>query len=350
MTVCKGPAKENVTNISPASLQRRTGYSTAMIYQACLMLLELLAIQMNGDFIDSSSRSLKAVLLHNGNKYPSLPLAHSVHLKEDYSSVKLLLETFNYNKYGWEVIGEFKMVVFLMGLHGGFTKNPCFLCLWDSRNRAAHYQRKHWPPRTDTAVGAHNVKHEPLVNPQKILFPPLYIKLGLMKQFVTALDKESAAFRYLQDFFPKLSEAKVKAGIFNGPLVRKIMEYSEFLQKLTEKEKKAWECVIAVVQGFLGNNKADNYMELVEALVKNYGEMGCRMSLKVHILDAHLDNKENMGAYSEEQGERFHQDIMNFEQRYQGSLNENMMGDYIWGLIRESDFLYSRKSRKTVHF
>ena len=33
-------------------------------------------------FIDSSSKNLKAVLLHNGNKYPSLPLAHSVHLKE----------------------------------------------------------------------------------------------------------------------------------------------------------------------------------------------------------------------------------------------------------------------------
>lgn len=29
-------------------------------------------------FIDSSIRSLQAVLLHNGNKFPSLPLAHSV--------------------------------------------------------------------------------------------------------------------------------------------------------------------------------------------------------------------------------------------------------------------------------
>ena len=52
------------------------------------------------------------------------------------------------------------------------------------------------------------------------------------------------------------------------------------------------------------------------------------MSLKVHILDSHLDKfKENMGAYSEEQGERFHQDILDFERRYQGQYNENMMGD-----------------------
>jgi hypothetical protein len=38
-----------------------------------------------------------------------------------------------------------------------------------------------------------------------------------MKQFGTTLDKESAAFEYLRDFFPKLSEAKFKAGDFVGP-------------------------------------------------------------------------------------------------------------------------------------
>ena len=43
-------------------------------------------------FIDSSKRSLKGVLLHNGNKYPSIPIAHSVHLKESYDNMELLLE------------------------------------------------------------------------------------------------------------------------------------------------------------------------------------------------------------------------------------------------------------------
>ena len=75
------------------------------------------------------------------------------------------------------------------------------------------------------------------------------------------------------------------------------------------------------------------------------------MSMKIHMLDAHLDEfKENLGAYSDEQGERFHQDIKDFESRYQGQYNENMMGDYIWGWIRESDLEYRRKSRKTGHF
>ena len=45
--------------------------------------------------------------------------------------------------------------------------------------------------------------------------------------------------------------------------------------------------------------------------------MGCRMSMKVHMLDAHLDEfKENLGAYSEEHGKRFHQNIKDFESRY----------------------------------
>ncbi len=82
-----------------------------------------------------------------------------------------LLETLNYNKCGWEVIGDFKMVAFLMRLQGGFTKNPCFIlfffffCLWASRDKATNFQKKYWPPRTYTTVAAQNIKHEPSVNP-----------------------------------------------------------------------------------------------------------------------------------------------------------------------------------------
>ena len=43
-----------------------------------------------------------------------------------------------------------------------------------------------------------------------------------------------------------------------------------------------------------------------------------------------------------------HQDILNFERRYQGRYNENMMGDYIWGLIRASDLQYNSKSQKLL--
>ena len=83
-------------------------------------------------FIDSSCKSLRDVLLHNCNKLPSKPLAHSAHLKEKYSNVNLLIETFKYDQYGWEVIGDFKMIAVLTGLQGGFIKFQCYLCLYIS--------------------------------------------------------------------------------------------------------------------------------------------------------------------------------------------------------------------------
>ena len=49
---------------------------------------------------------------------------------------------------------------------------------------------------------------------------------------------------------------------------------------------------------------------------------------------------ENMGAYSEELGERFLQDrlaILDLERRYPGQYNKHIMVDYVWRLIHESD-------------
>ena len=88
-------------------------------------------------------------------------------------------------------------------------------------------------------MGKGNVKWEPLIEPHKVLMPLLHIKLGLIKQFVTALDKESAVFKYLQDRFPKLSEVKVKDGIFIGPQIKNIIECYEFANLLDRTEKRA---------------------------------------------------------------------------------------------------------------
>jgi hypothetical protein len=49
-------------------------------------------------FVDSSTLSLKAVLLHNGNRLPSIPLAHAVHMKETYVNLKQLLHYIDYNR------------------------------------------------------------------------------------------------------------------------------------------------------------------------------------------------------------------------------------------------------------
>src|SRR5215469_13374988 len=48
-------------------------------------------------FIDSSKRSLKCVLLHNGNKYGSVPVGHFIKLKEEYKTIKIVLARLQYN-------------------------------------------------------------------------------------------------------------------------------------------------------------------------------------------------------------------------------------------------------------
>ncbi len=48
-------------------------------------------------FIDASKRSLKAVLLNNGNHLSSLPIAHSVIMKETYDNLHVLLDAINKN-------------------------------------------------------------------------------------------------------------------------------------------------------------------------------------------------------------------------------------------------------------
>ena len=302
-------------------------------------------------FIDSSCYSLKACLLHNGNKHPSIPIGHSVTLKENYNNVKTLLENVNYNKYQWNLCGDFKMIGMLLGLLSGFTKYPCFLCLWDSRDVRQHYVKKEWPTRNNEEIGFFNVKYETLVSKYKILLPPLHIKLGLIKQFVKALDKDGVTFIKLQSMFPKLSNAKIREGIFVGPQIKKMLACVDLESTMNSIEKRAWVAFRHVVTGFLGNYRAPNYGDIAAELISSYQVMGCRMSTKVHYLHSHLDFfRENLGAVSEEHGERFHQDIQLMERRYQGRWDAAMMGDYIWGLVREDKSHHRRKIRSKKHF
>ena len=140
-------------------------------------------------FLDSFKRSLKAVLLHIGNIKPSVSIAHSVHLKESYESIEILLDAIQYNEYKWYLCGDLKIIGILMGMQGGFTKHCCFLCLWDSRATAEHYVRKDWPSRIAYIPGNTNIKEVPLVDSKIVLTPPLHTKLSLIKNFVKQLGK-----------------------------------------------------------------------------------------------------------------------------------------------------------------
>ena len=99
-----------------------------------------------------------------------------------------------------------------------------------------------------------------------------------------------------------MSEAKIKAEVFVGSQVRRLIESDRFPEKLSEVELAAWASFVSLV----GNQKAEDYSEIVGELVDTYRRMCCRMSLKLQVLHAHLDVfKENMGGYSEEQVKDF---------------------------------------------
>lgn len=72
-------------------------------------------------------------------------------------------------------------------------------------------------------------------------------------------------------------------------------------------ETKAWKCFVAVIQHFFVNKRSDNYKVLVKKMISAFGAMGAHMSLKIHLLDDHLDFfLSNLGDFSDEHGERFH--------------------------------------------
>ena len=298
-------------------------------------------------FIDSSKRSLKCVLLHNGNKFGSIPIAHSTKMKEEYNTIALILEKLKYQQHQWVICVDLKMVNFLLGQQAGYTKYPCFLCLWDSRDKKHHWTKKEWPKRKNMEVGKNNLINNALVERDKIIFPPLHIKLGLMKQFVKALDKSGSCFGYIGEKMPQLSTEKIKAGVFDGPQIRQFINDSAFVNSMNETERKAWASFVAVVRNFLGKRKDENYVKLVDDMLSSFKSLGCNMSIKVHYLHSHLDRfPKNLGDMSEEQGERFHQDIKTMEDRYQGRWDTHMMADYCWNLKRDCSKIHSRISRK----
>ena len=121
-------------------------------------------------FIDSSKRSLKCVLLHNGNKLASIPIGHSVQMKETYENMKIILDRIKYAEHDWVICGDLKVLAMLLGQQSGYTKYPCFLCLWDSRAKQDHWIKRDWPSREVFVTGEKNIVNAPLVNREKVFY------------------------------------------------------------------------------------------------------------------------------------------------------------------------------------
>ena len=153
-------------------------------------------------FIDSSKLSLKAIFLHSGNTLPSIPLGHSVHNKESYENMKILMEAVNYDKFKLANLWWPKSDCLTTWTTRRIHKILLLHCDWDSTARSLHYSRKDWPARKSLEPGIMNVENQPLVELSKILLPAMHLKLGLTKNSVKATNQEETAFAYLRESSP----------------------------------------------------------------------------------------------------------------------------------------------------
>ena len=129
--------------------------------------------------------------------------------------------------------------------------------------------------------------------------------------------------------------------------MNQLKQDKQFDEDLNETERNACLSFKRICKDFLGNHKAANCQDVVQDLLTSYKAMGCNMSLKIHFLESHLDFffPENLGKVSDEHGERFHQDILAMEKRYQGKWASSMLADYCWALKRDvPEANYRRKS------
>ena len=207
---------------------------------------------------------------------------------------------------------------------------------------------KYWSVHSELIPGSLNVLAPPLVEHSKIVFPPLHIKLGIMKHFVKALEKDGNCFKYICMKFPGLTIEKLKAGIFDGPQIQKLINDANFCNFMDPAELRVCTAFTNTVKFFLVKTKAPNYKKLVEILLKILHQLGPNTSIKLHFLHSHhACFPKNLGDVSDQQGEHFHQDISDMEVRYQGCWNATMLADYCWSIKRDdTGASHSRKSVK----
>lgn len=68
----------------------------------------------------------------------------------------------------------------------------------------------------------------------------------------------------------------------------------------------------------------------------SFRKIDVHISLKLYLLWSHHDEFEKqLPTESDEQGERFHQTIMEFEQRYKGKRLDSMLADFCWSIVTE---------------
>ena len=112
-------------------------------------------------------------------------------------------------------------------------------------------------------MGWKNVINQSLVDRDRIIFPPLHIKLGLTKRFVKVFDRKGACFKYTCKMFPALSIDNLNTGISDGPHSRRLIKDDAIALHTTTAECVAWKSFVAAVKEFLGKLPQANYKKIV---------------------------------------------------------------------------------------
>ena len=129
---------------------------------------------------------------------------------------------------------------------------------------------------------------------------------------------------------------KQRVYIYRAPDQGTDARLKQFNEDLNETERNTWLSFKRICKDFSENHKAANHMHVVQNLLTSYKAMGCIMSLEIHFLEFHFDFfPENLGEVSDENVERFHQDILAMEKRYQGKWTLSMLADCCWTLKRD---------------
>ena len=106
--------------------------------------------------------------------------------------------------------------------------------------------------------------------------------------YVKALDT-GECFKYICYAFSGLSEEKKRAGNFNGPQIRLLLKDVNFMSSITSVEARTLDAFCAVIRKFLGKNKVENFIELLQELLSSFEAIGCNMSIKLHYFKSHPD-------------------------------------------------------------
>ena len=91
-----------------------------------------------------------------------------------------------------------------------------------------------------------------------------------MKNFVKALNKEGEESAFLHEKFPQIREAKITAGVFDGPQIRDLIKDKRLESVLNYVELSEWMSLRSVIANFLGNKRSSQYQKTVDELLENF--------------------------------------------------------------------------------